>query len=51
MDIIATKAVMLPERIDLVSSLLVELSEVESTTGLAIDHSDLAATLRVCRKP
>ena len=40
-DTIATEAVMLPERADLVSNLLVEMSEIEPTPGLANDHSDL----------
>ncbi len=42
-DIIATEAVMLPERADLVSNLLVEMNGMKPTPGLANDHSDLIA--------
>ena len=42
-DIIATEAVILPERADLVSNLLVEMSGLEPTPGLDNDHSNLVA--------
>ncbi len=41
-DIIATEAALLPERIELVAGLLVDLEKMQPASGLADDHSKLA---------
>lgn len=40
-DIIATEVVLIPERADLVSGLLVDLENIQPTSGLADDHNKL----------